>query len=193
MPYPGGYCLPCNRTRPVDHSFAIEVLRGGLLGPGSELYRYWSYIGYLLGLDERFYQDLHTHAEAEVLLDLLDSTITAPDDNTTTLTEAMLDSYAEQFSAGLLPIDRDTLRDLFTGLVRFFFGDHFAEELHLPQSQSAGMIPLLAAASAQSWQIQRSSPEGAAAARSDFTAQLVALAANPVPDGTAYQQHATGS
>jgi hypothetical protein len=86
-------------------------------------------------------------------------------------------------------VDRAALRDLLNGLVRYYFGDQFADALHLPPAQSAGLIPLLAAAGAQSWQLQRSTPEGAALALEQFTAMTVAAITEQMPDGTAYQMH----
>jgi hypothetical protein len=155
-----------------------------------ERYRYWSYLGYLLGLDERFYLDTRNDDDAEALLDLLDSTIAQPDENSHLLTDAMLDAKAEQLSAGPLSmVDRAALRDLLNGLVRYYFGDQFADALHLPPAESAGLIPLLAAAGAQSWQLQRSTPEGAALALERFTAMAVAAVTEQMPDGTAYQMH----
>jgi hypothetical protein len=155
-----------------------------------ERYRYWSYLGYLLGLDERFYLDIRNDDEAEALLDLLDSTIAEPDENSLLLTDAMLAVNVEQLSGGLLSmVDRAALRDLLNGLVRYYFGDQFADALHLPPAQSAALIPLLAAAGAQSWQLQRSTPEGAALALEQFTAMTVAAITEQMPDGTAYQMH----
>lgn len=86
-------------------------------------------------------------------------------------------------------MDRASLLDLLHALVRHFFGDGLADALGLPQPKSAGLLPLLAAASAQSWQLQRSTPESAALALKEFTAMTVASAAEEIPGGTAYQQH----
>ncbi|MEW2134852.1 oxygenase MpaB family protein [Streptomyces sp. NPDC005435] len=156
------------------------------------LYRYWHYVAYLLGLDERFYGGINSHADAAALLDLLDSTITPPDDNSRALSEALLDSYVDLLT-GLVPMERDALRDLVNGLVRRTFGDKFADALHIPPSGHAALIPVLAAAGAQSWQLQRSTPESAEAARRQFTALLTERVNAGIPDGTAYQQHAAGS
>jgi hypothetical protein len=154
----------------------------------AQRYRYWSYLGHLLGLEERFHLTIRSDDDAEALLDLLDLTIAEPDDNVRQLTEAMLEANSEALSAGPLSMmDRATLRDLFNGLLRFYFSDRFADNLHLPPAQSAGLIPLLAAAGAQSWQLQRSTPEGAALALEQFTAAAVTLVAQMTPDHTAYQ------
>ncbi|GAB2764530.1 oxygenase MpaB family protein [Streptomyces bullii] len=151
-------------------------------------YRYWSYLGHLLGLDERFHRAVRSDDDAEVLLDLLDSTIHEPDENSRALTEAMLDANVAALTAGPLSmLDRATLRDLFNGLLRFYYGDRFADALRLPRAQSAGLIPLLGAVGAQSWQLQRSTPETAALALEQFTAIRAADAAAAMPDHTAYQ------
>ena len=49
-------------------------------------------------------------------------------------------------------------------------------------AQTAAMVPLLVAASTQSRQLQRGTPENAAPALEQFTAVAVALAAAGVPD-----------
>jgi hypothetical protein len=154
-------------------------------------YRHWWYIGYLLGLDEKFYSLIRTDADADVLLDLLDLTIDEPDDSSRSLTEALLDANVEQLSAGPLSmVDNATLRDLFNGLLRYFLGDRFADSLRLPPARATELIPMLAAASAQSWQLQRGTPENAALALEQFTAVNVAIAAEARPeDGTAYEKN----
>jgi hypothetical protein len=154
-------------------------------------YRYWWYIGYVLGLDERFYSLVRTDADADALLDLLDITIAEPDDNSRELTLALLDANVEQLAAGPLSMmDRATLRDLFHGLCRYFLGDRFADSLQLPHAKTAAIIPLLAAASTQSWQLQRVTQENAALALEQFTAIAVAIAAEGAPeDGTAYEKN----
>ncbi|WP_197040283.1 oxygenase MpaB family protein [Mycobacterium sp. URHB0044] len=155
-------------------------------------YRYWWYIGYVLGLDERFYSLVRTDADADALLDLLDTTIAEPDENSRELTLALLDANVEQLAAGPLSMmDRATLRDLFHGMCRDFLGDRFADSLQLPPAQAAAIIPLLAAASTQSWQLQHSTEENAALTLEKFTATAVAIAAEgALEDGTAYEKNA---
>jgi len=104
----------------------------------AERYRYWSYLGHLLGLDERFHLAVRSDDDAEALLD---STVAEPDDNSRALTEASLAANAEALAAGPLSmLDRATLRDLFNGLLRFYYGDRFADAMRLPPSRSAGLI-----------------------------------------------------
>jgi len=153
-------------------------------------YRFWSYLAHVLGLDERFHLDIRDDAAAEELLDLLDSTIAEPDDNARALTEAMLESNAKTMSAGPLSmLDRATVRDLFNGVLRHVHGDRFADGLHLPRSQNAALLPLLAAVSAQSWQLQHRTAQTTAAAREEFTAVIASVVAENMPDHTAYQTH----
>ena len=94
--------------------------------------------------------------------------------------------------------DRDTLRAgevsepsapaLFKTLAT---GDRFADCPRLPPPKAAGLIPLLAAASAQSWRLQRGTPENTGTALEQFTAVTVAFAAEMTPrDGTAYENTA---
>ncbi|MEU9919342.1 oxygenase MpaB family protein [Streptomyces sp. NPDC051001] len=153
-------------------------------------YRYWSYLGHLLGMDERLHLAVRSDDEAEALLDLLDSTIEEPDDNSRALCGAALDASVEALAAGPLSmLDRATVRDCYNGLLRHYFGDRFADSLQLPPAQSAALFPLLAMAGAQSWQLQRSTPESAALALEQFTAMKAADAAAMPEDHTAFQKN----
>jgi hypothetical protein len=193
----GGWGLPINQTDVARTWLAFTTLpykaaeKLGIVfteAEQAERYRYWSYVGYLLGLDERFYSGISNDSDAEALLDLLDLTIGGPDENSRLLVDVMLDSNVEQLSAGPLSmVDGATLRDLVNGLLRYYFGDQFADALQLPPAQSTGLIPLFATASTQSWQLQRSTPEGAALALEQFTSMAVTVAHEETLGGTAYQ------
>jgi hypothetical protein len=157
------------------------------------IYRYWWYIAYLLGLDERFYLAYGDNTQALVMKDLLDSTVAAPDENSGLLTEAQLDAGAGLLAGGSLGMDKPAVRDLLNGLLRYFHGDELADGLKVPLSPATPLIPLLKAACAQAWHVQRSTPEGAAQALKEHTAMDVAITAGELPGGgaSAYQKHAT--
>ncbi|MEN3267507.1 oxygenase MpaB family protein [Pseudonocardia sp.] len=156
------------------------------------IYRYWWYIAYLLGLDESFYLEYGDNTQALVLKDLLDSTIAAPDENSRLLTDAQLDAGADILAPGPLGMDKHAVRDLLNGLLRYFHGDELADGLKVPHSNATPLIPLLAAACAQAWHVQRSTPEGAAQALKEHTTSTLAIAAGGLPGGgaAAYERHA---
>jgi hypothetical protein len=155
------------------------------------IYRYWWYIAYLLGLDERFYLEYGDNTQALELKDLLDVTVAAPDENSRLLTEAQLDAGADILAAGQLGMDKPVVRDLLNGLLRLFHGDQLADGLGVPPSRATPLIPLLAAACAQAWHVQRSTPEGAAQALREHTAGNLAITAGGLPGGGAssYEKH----
>jgi hypothetical protein len=144
-----------------------------------------------LGLDERFYLEYGNNTQALVLKDLLDITIAAPDENSRLLTEAQLDAGAD-ILAGQLGMDKPVVRDLLDGLLRLFHGDDLADRLGVPPSRTTPLIPLLVAACAQAWHVQRSTPEGAAQALHEHTIGNLAITAGGLPGGGAssYEKHA---
>ncbi|WLH14826.1 oxygenase MpaB family protein [Pseudomonas hefeiensis] len=153
-------------------------------------YRYWSYLGHVLGLDKRFYVDLRSDSDAEELLDLLDSTIDEPDDNCRALTHAILEVLTDKAVAGPLSMmDRESVKDFLNGLARFSFGDRLTDALQIPHSPAVGFLPLFAASTAQAWRFQRSNPELAAACTKEYVATRRARVAQMVSGHTAYQKN----
>jgi hypothetical protein len=79
----------------------------------SRLYRYWWYVGHLLGLDEEFFLGIEDHQQAGELLDLLDSTSGAPDENSRALVGALFDAATTNLAAvSQSPLDIAGWRDL---------------------------------------------------------------------------------
>ncbi|MEZ0075487.1 oxygenase MpaB family protein [Planotetraspora sp. GP83] len=153
----------------------------------NKLYRYWWHTAHLLGLEEEFFLGVETHADAQRLQDLTDSTIAPPDENSRALTEAMLDAQAEALSEPL-GIPKATLRQLFDSLVRRFFGDEMADALHLPVSDITPLLPLITILNGEARRWQTRTPETAAAALEEFVAAAQAQAVT-VPEGPEYEQH----
>ncbi|MEW2134845.1 oxygenase MpaB family protein [Streptomyces sp. NPDC005435] len=154
------------------------------------LYRYWHYVGHLLGLDESFFLPVGDHADAAALLKLVDSTVEPPDDNSRALTAALFDATA----AALAKAPGSTLTetgacDLLDALARSHHGDERADALGIPRSPVTDVLPFLAAANAQARRYQ-TLPEAAAQERAANIRQFRALAGS-LPDHTAYQKHAT--
>ncbi|WNG37825.1 DUF2236 domain-containing protein [Archangium violaceum] len=158
------------------------------------LYRHWWYVGYLLGLDEGFFLPLHNHAEAEALLELVDSTLTPLDENTRSLATALLDATADALCAVPgSPFTQPLARELLNALTRSFQGDAVADALGVSPSSVTSLLPLFAAGNAETRRWQLRTPDAAEQARAE---NLVVYRERTtlVPDGTEYQKHirATG-
>ncbi|MGW8555140.1 oxygenase MpaB family protein [Streptomyces tubercidicus] len=153
------------------------------------LYRYWWYVAYLLGLDESLFLDIHDHADAAVLADLLDSTIGAPDNNTRALTKALFNAQAETVAnapgAGLT---KEAARDLLNALARQYHGDATADALGVPAAATTPVLPFISAANTQIRRSQTSFPEVAAHERAENIRALRAVAES-VAGHTAYQKN----
>jgi hypothetical protein len=159
----------------------------------SRLYRYWWYVGHLLGLDEQFFLGVDDHEKAGELLDLLDSTSAAPDDNSRALVGALFDAATTTLAAvPQSPMDEQGWRDLLHALARQYHGEGTAAALGIPASPVTSMLPLFAAgeAKARLYQLQvpgalRQAEEAGIAARRGLVAALT--------DSTAYQDHVAAS
>ncbi|MBO4254094.1 oxygenase MpaB family protein [Streptomyces griseorubiginosus] len=94
------------------------------------LYRYWSYVAHLLGLDERLHQDVVDHAGARRLRHLLDSLTAAPDENSTTMTAAMAGAQAHSMAeAPGAVLSEEQLRHLIDSVLRQACGEEWAVRL----------------------------------------------------------------
>ncbi len=159
----------------------------------SRLYRYWWYVGHLLGLDEHFFLGIEDHDRAGELLDLLDSTSAAPDENSRALVGALFDAATTNLAAiPRSPMDEPGWRALLHALARSYHGEDTAAALGIPASPVTSMLPLLAAgeAKARLYQLQvpgalQQAEEAGVAARRGLVAALT--------DSTAYQDHVAAS
>ncbi|TQM13614.1 oxygenase MpaB family protein [Pseudonocardia kunmingensis] len=159
----------------------------------SRLYRYWWYVGHLLGLDEQFFLGVGDHEQAAELLDLLDSTSAAPDENSRALVGALFDAAISNLAAvPRSPMGESGWRDLLHALARRYHGDETADALGIPESPATSLLPLFAVgeAKARLHQLQvpgalQQAEEAGIAARRGLVAALT--------DSTAYQDHAAAS
>ncbi|WNG21636.1 oxygenase MpaB family protein [Cystobacter fuscus] len=169
---------------------ALDALGFFLSEPQQEtLYRHWWYVGYLLGLDESLFLPVRNHAQAGELLDLVDSTLTPPDEHTRALTAALLDSTAQVLcSVKGSPFTIPMARQMLDTLTRTFQGDAAADALGIPPASGTALLPLIALGNAELWRWQHRSPEAAAQAREEHLAAYRART-TLAPDGTEYQKH----
>ncbi|GAA3706944.1 oxygenase MpaB family protein [Streptomyces tremellae] len=154
------------------------------------LYQHWWYIAHLLGLNESFFLDIGDHAAASGLLELLDSTITPPDDNARVLVNALFDSTTDVLSSQPNAVlTKEGARELLNALARLYHGDARADALGIPASTATPLLPVIAAGNAQVRRYQTTIPEAAAQERAVNIEQYRALV-DSLPGRTEYQSHA---
>ncbi len=119
---------------------AETVMGGEFIGPEvAEMYRYWWHIGYLLGIDPRFYNGIKTHSEAQRISDMLDAVTGLPVPETGALVKstmgAVTDALRSQF-----PIPNQLSDAVLETLARMFHGDVLAEELKLKRHKEISTL-----------------------------------------------------
>ncbi|MFI1052744.1 oxygenase MpaB family protein [Streptomyces griseoruber] len=161
------------------------------------LYQYWSYVAHLLGLDESLHRDIGDHAGAGRLLDLLDFTTPAPDENSRALTAAMIGAQARAL-AGTPGVDlsEEQLRHLIHSVLRRTFGEESADRLGIPAvPSSTDLIPLISRLNREARYWQTYSPAAAHEARrralAGPTQQLKAAAV--LPRGCSHRKATEGA
>ncbi|GAA3731269.1 hypothetical protein HDA32_005658 [Spinactinospora alkalitolerans] len=134
---------------------------GIVLTPEEErdLYRYWRHIAALVGVDPRFYLDVHDHASAGALLDLIDGTNAAPDASARALVEALVDALVSGLMGGSLSLPEPSVRTLLAALTRLMQGDEAADALGIERVDVAPFLPLLAMGNSGVRRWQRATPE----------------------------------
>lgn len=133
----------------------------------SHLYRYWSYVAHLLGLDERLYKDVADHAGARRLQDLLNTMTAAPDDTSRAATAAMIgaQAHATAHAPGAV-LSEKQLEDLIHCVLRRSLGNTAADRLGIPDVPAAtDLMPLISTLNRQARYWQTFSPASAQAAR----------------------------
>jgi hypothetical protein len=155
----------------------------------SRLYRYWWYVGHLLGLDEEFFLGIEDHQQAGELLDLLDSTSGAPDENSRALVGALFDAATTNLAAvPQSPLDAAGWRDLLNALAGRYHGEA-AAGLGIAESPVTPVLPLLAAGEAKARRYQLQVPGAVQEAVEDGVRAFRGLIA-AIDDGrAAYQDH----
>ncbi|WP_051433318.1 oxygenase MpaB family protein [Promicromonospora kroppenstedtii] len=157
----------------------------------SRLYRYWWYIGHLLGLDEEFFLDVEDHRQAGELLDLLDSTTAPPDENSHALVGALFDAATATLAAApQSPMDAPGWRDLLNALAGRYHGKN-AAALGIPDSPITAVLPLLAAGEATARHYQAQIPGAVQKAVEDGTLAVHGMVSVLSGGSTAYQDHVT--
>ncbi|MGW2094190.1 oxygenase MpaB family protein [Promicromonospora sukumoe] len=155
----------------------------------SQLYRYWWYVGHLLGLDEELFLGIENHEQAGELLDLVDSTSEAPDENSRALVGALFDAATTNLAAvPRSPMDAPGWRDLLNALAGRYHGEA-AAALGIPESPVTSVLPLLAAGEAKARRYQLQVPGAVQEAVDDGVLAFHGLIAALSDGNAAYQDH----
>ncbi|NUP45748.1 MAG: DUF2236 domain-containing protein [Catenulispora sp.] len=163
-----------------------EVVGIGLSdGEERQLYRYWRHIGRLLGLDESVMAGIHQHSDAVGLLDLLDMTTEAPDDDSRELTAALF-AYASEGLARVpgVGMSARAWHDVLGAMLRASLGGRLADGLGIATTAAGDFLPLIAHGQAAARRIQLANPEEAEKARQRHIAIRRQRAATPAPAGS---------
>ncbi|MET9788995.1 oxygenase MpaB family protein [Streptomyces canus] len=120
------------------------------------LYRYWSYVAHLLGLDESLPKKPADHDDARRLQSLLDAMTPAPGEDSRLLIAAMVDAQARA-TAGTPGVDmaEEQLRFLMHSVLRRAFGAEPGLRLGIPVvSAATDLMPLISRLNRQAryWQ-----------------------------------------
>jgi len=107
-----------------------------------ELYAAWRLIGYLLGIAPALLSSVTDHLKAQELLNIVDSQLPKPDQNSRLLTQAMLSAIGNRLAPVLgLPADVSGL--LMSSYCRLFHGDDLAGRLGVEANWTASLIPMI--------------------------------------------------
>ncbi|WP_327318850.1 oxygenase MpaB family protein [Streptomyces sp. NBC_01235] len=139
------------------------------IGPEEErsLYRYWSYVAHLLGLDESLHKELANHDDARRLQSLLDAATPTPSGDSRVLTAAMVDAQARA-TAGAAgeEMTEEQVRLLIHSVLRRAFGAEWGDHLGIPPvSAATDPMPLISRLNRQARYWQTYSAASAQAAR----------------------------
>jgi hypothetical protein len=152
----------------------------------ADLYHFWQYIAYLLGIDERLYREVTDQDSARELLALIDSTMEGANEHSRALVQAMLQSAAELL---LLKLPFAVKYDLVSALTRRFHGNRLADQLGVKHTWISAFLPLLVVVNRLQHVWDRRST---AARRKAIERTIRAFAQIPPLEGpTAYQRNAS--
>lgn len=151
----------------------------------ADLYHFWGYIAYLLGVDERLYNTITDQQSAQELLELIDSTAEGANEDSKVLTQAMLQAVSELLQKHL-KFSASIRFDLASALTRHLHGDELADQLGIKRTWLSALMPLITLINRgkRAWDFR--SP----AARKHAVARTVKVFQQIPPQSTAYQRNA---
>jgi hypothetical protein len=151
-----------------------------------DMYHFWQYIAYLLGIDERIYREIMDQRSAQRLLELIDSTMEGANEDSKALVQAMLVSAAELL---VLKLPFKMKYDLVSALTRRFHGNKLADQLGVKRTWMSVLMPLLVGLNRLQRSWNRRSPT--ARRRAIEGTVRVFMQIPPLDGPTAYQRNAS--
>jgi hypothetical protein len=135
-----------------------------------DIYHYWQYIAFLLGIDERLYRDVSNQKLGGELLALIDSTEEEANEDSRALTQAMLVAVSELLYEAL-GMQSGLGFDLASAITRRLHGNELADQLGVKRTWVSSVLPLLVLVT----KVQRAWNRRSAAARKRAVAKTVQM------------------
>jgi ER-bound oxygenase mpaB/B'/Rubber oxygenase, catalytic domain len=108
----------------------------------ADLYHFWQYIAYLLGIDERIYREIIDQQHAQDLLALIDSTSEGANEDSRQLTQAMLKAVAKLLQL-TVKLSDSLAFDLVSAITRHLHGNALADQLGVKKTWLSTIMPVL--------------------------------------------------
>ncbi|WP_371865840.1 oxygenase MpaB family protein [Dictyobacter kobayashii] len=99
----------------------------------SDLYHFWQYIAYLLGIDERLYREVIDQKSAQEILELIDSTTEGASQDSKVLVQAMLEAITGILQPSL-KLPPATIFNLVSAITRHLHGNVLADQLDIKKT-----------------------------------------------------------
>jgi hypothetical protein len=153
-----------------------------------DLYHFWGYIAYLMGVDERLYRPITDQQRAQELLELIDSTSEGANEDSKVLTQAMLKAVSELLQKHL-KVSASIRYNLASALTRHLHGDELADQLGIKRTWLSMIMPLITWINCgkRAWDLRSPATRARAVARTVKAFQQIP------PQSTAYQRNASTS
>ncbi len=122
-------------------SMRSEAIMGGEYTTAeiAEIYQYWWHIGYLLGIDPRFYEGVKSHNAAQRISDMLDAVTGLPISETSSLVKSTLSAISAELKTQF-PVPNKLSSAVLETLARMFHGDSLSDDLLLGNHPEIKML-----------------------------------------------------
>jgi hypothetical protein len=152
----------------------------------ADLYHFWHYVAFLLGIDERLYRQIIDQESAQEVLELIDQTTEGANEDSKALVQAMLEAITELLT---LKLPTAVKFDLVSALTRRLHGDQLADQLGIKRNWLRLLMPLITLAN----RVQRAWDRRSPAARQRAIERTIKAFENiaPLEGDTAYQRNAS--
>ncbi|MFF7549642.1 oxygenase MpaB family protein [Streptomyces canus] len=125
----------------------------------ADLYGYWQYVAYLLGVDPALYRSINNHQQAGEWYAAIEEVSGAPDENSIALTAATIEVLTAMLSQLTFKTPLPLTQDLVAAFARRILGDDLCDRLGVGQSELVSLVDLFAQGNRQSRRWLRMSDE----------------------------------